>query len=112
MTWTVSSGALPSDAPPGLASAIESYVPPAPVFGSGFVVSTVRADGVWAIAFGHAVAGPSDSNTPTETIVVIAHKTAAGWQTVSNRDDGFCALLNQLPPTIMDATERSYYGCD
>jgi hypothetical protein len=109
--WTVSSGAIPSDAPPGLASAIESFVPPAPVFGSGFVVETVRTEGDWAIAFGHAVAGPSDSNTPTETIVVIAHRTAAGWQTVSNRDDGFCSALIQLPEGIMNATERSYYGC-
>lgn len=109
--WTVSSGAIPSNAPPGLTSAIESFAPPAPVFGSGFVVETVRTEGDWAIAFGHAVAGPSDSSTPTETIVVIAHRTDAGWQTVSNRDDRFCSALAELPDGIMNATERSYYGC-
>ena len=109
--WTVSSGAIPSDAPPGLANAIESFEPPAPVFGSGFVVDTVREDGDWAVAFGHAVAGPSDSNTPTETIVVIAQRTGSGWVTVSNRDEGFCTALDQLPEGLMDATERSYYGC-
>jgi hypothetical protein len=109
--WTVSSGAMPSDAPPGLANAIESFEPPTPVFGSGFVVDTVREDGDWAVAFGHALAGPSDSNTPTETIVVIAQGTGSGWVTVSNRDEGFCAALDQLPEGLMDATERSYYGC-
>jgi hypothetical protein len=109
--WSVSSGAIPSDAPAGLTSAIESFEPPAPVFGSGFVVDSVREDGDWAVAFGHAVAGPSDSNTPTETIVVIAQRTGSGWTTVSNRDEGFCAALDQLPEGLMDATERSYYGC-
>jgi hypothetical protein len=109
--WTVSRDALPSDAPPGLAAAIASFEPPAPEFGSGFVVETTRAQGDWAIAFGHAVAGPSDSNIPTETIVVIAHRTATGWTTVSDRDDGFCASLSQLPAGIMDATESSFYGC-
>ncbi|MGA3058580.1 MAG: FHA domain-containing protein [Candidatus Limnocylindrales bacterium] len=109
--WEVSAGAIPSDAPPGMADAIESFAPPAPVFGLGFVVETVRAEGDWAIVFGHAVAGPSDSNIPTETIVVIAQRTDTGWQTVSNRDEGFCAALNGLPAGIMNATERSFYGC-
>jgi hypothetical protein len=95
-----------------MANAIESFAPPTPVFGSGFVVETVRAEGDWAVAFGHAVAGPGDSTAPTETIVVITHRTDTGWQTVSDRDEGFCAALNGLPQGIMNATERSFYGCD
>lgn len=110
--WAVSASALPSNAPPGLAGAIESFAPPKPVFGPGFAVEKVRAEGDWAVAFGHAVAGPADSNTPTETIVVIAHRTDAGWQTTSDRDSGFCAQLTQLPEAIMNATERSLYGCE
>jgi hypothetical protein len=109
--WTVSAGAIPASAPSGLAAALDSFSAPKPVFGPGFVVEKVRTDGDWAVAFGHAVAGPSDSNTPTETIVVIAHRTDAGWQTTSDRESGFCAQLTQLPETIMNATERSLYGC-
>jgi hypothetical protein len=45
--------------------------------------------------------------------VVIAHRTASGWQTISDRDDGFCATLKQLPQSLMDDTERAYYvGCN
>jgi hypothetical protein len=110
--WSVSASAMPSNAPSGLAGALQSFAPPKPVFGPGFVVEKVRAEGDWAVAFGHAVAGPSDSNTPTETIVVIAHRIAATWQTTSSRDQGFCAQLAQLPEGIMNATERSLYGCD
>jgi Inner membrane component of T3SS, cytoplasmic domain len=110
--WSVSAGAMPSDAPAGLAGALQSFAPPKPVFGPGFVVEKVRAEGDWAVAFGHAVAGPSDSNTPTETIVVIAHRIAPAWRTTSSRDQGFCAQLVQLPEGIMNATERSLYGCD
>lgn len=109
--WTVSANAMPSNAPSGLAAALDSFTPPKPVFGPGFLVEKVRTDADWAVAFGHAVAGPTDSNTPTETIVVIAHRTDAGWQTTSNRDSGFCAQLAQLPEGIMNATERSLYGC-
>lgn len=112
-TWVVASEAVPSDAPPEMVSAIQSFQPPRPVLGSGFVVETVQIDGDWAVATGHAVAGPSDLNTPTETIVVIAHRTASGWQTISDRDDGFCATLKQLPQSLMDDTERAYYvGCN
>jgi hypothetical protein len=109
--WSVPSGALPSAAPVGLVDAIESFAPPTPVFGSGFEVDATRAQGDWAISFGHAVAGASDVNTPTETIVVIAHRVGAGWQTLSNRESGFCGWMNQLPEEIMDSTERSFYGC-
>jgi hypothetical protein len=110
--WSVSASALPSNAPPGLAAAIESFAPPQPEFGPGFVVETIRTQGDWAISFGHAVAGPSYNNIPTETIVVIAHRIGAGWQTTSDRDQGFCVQLAQLPEGILNATERSFYGCD
>jgi hypothetical protein len=110
--WSVSGSAIPGNAPAGLAGAIESFTPPKPEFGPGFVVETIRTQSDWAVAFGHAVAGPSDSNIPTETIVVIAHRIDAGWQTTSDREQGFCAQLTQLPQEIMNATERSFYGCD
>ena len=112
--WALSSQALPSGAPAELVSAIQSFQPPRPVLGPGYVIETLQVDGDWAVATGHAVAGPSDLNTPTETIVVIVHRTAAsGWQTISDRDDAFCATLKQLPQSLMDDTERSYYvGCN
>ena len=109
--WDVPASVLPSDAPAALVTAITTLPGPTPVIGAGFAVSSVRTGTDWAVVFGHAVASASAAVAPTEMIVVLAHRTSTGWQLVTDHETAaFCAALTELPTTLMNPTERTYFA--
>jgi hypothetical protein len=110
--WDVPASVLPSDAPATLVTAITTLPGPTPIIGTGFAVSSVRTRTDWAVVFGHAAASTSAAVAPTEMIVVVAHRTSTGWQLVTDHDmAAFCTALAELPTTLMNPTERSYFAC-
>ena len=85
---------------------------PSSLTGHEFTIISAQRQGNWAIFSANERVSASASPISTEPLFFIARLQGTTWTVQTPSSSGFCAVLKQVPDTLLDPIDKHYFlGC-